>query len=415
MTDREVDSAETARRESAARDVLAAVGAALDKASATLDDLEREDLLGPALKRWCDDLADMAGGVAREIGERDEEGRRELARACLSDARGELLLREEAGTGGDDHSPATGSKNDDAATLATHGAAEAMAALSEDDVVGAVNMAETILLDVEEALRSVGNDEAEEIADVGLTVARMFVWMLQSIQGSVTPAQLAGTDGQVINSSQVEILDGENIDQTSTDSGAGKPAARTIPSSGAQQPSNQQRMRVLWPPLGPAVASAGKWGTDAATKSPVLSAALGLALWPAAIMAAFIGAPFLAADWALQKGYDASKDGPVVEAAEKGAANLYQVGKLYYLCGKLVLRQGWRVGMRQVDRRGGVGAVAMDIGSMAVDRALHPLETATMAWHGLSWGAGVLRDATVFLKQVATGEVPVGTVPVDLH
>ena len=175
-------------------------------------------------------------------------------------------------------------------------------------------------------------------------------------------------------------------------------------------------MRVLWPPLGPAVASAASWGADAASNNPILSVALGLALWPAAIVAAFIGAPLVAVDHAVQSTYNANKDSSVIEAAERGAANLYQVGKLYYLCSKLVIKQGIRVGGRQIERRGGLGAVACDVGGFAIDRALHPIETAGWAWDNAKWAAGTLLEAAVFVKDVATGDAGyVGGIPADIH
>eukprot|EP00566_Odontella_aurita_P010657 CAMPEP_0113561022 /NCGR_PEP_ID=MMETSP0015_2-20120614/19754_1 /TAXON_ID=2838 /ORGANISM="Odontella" /LENGTH=404 /DNA_ID=CAMNT_0000462789 /DNA_START=194 /DNA_END=1408 /DNA_ORIENTATION=- /assembly_acc=CAM_ASM_000160 len=400
-------------REDAARDILAVAGEALEKASAMIDNLERDRLLGPALTRCCEELADMAAQVAADIHCRSDDERRELARACLrdaKDARDGLLLTDE-GDRSAGMEPPEGTLTD----AATMSAAQAMAELTEDDIVTAVNSAETILQDVEEVLRSVGKEEADEIADVGLTVAKMFVWSLQSIHGRVTPQLLAGTGtrrGEVDNAT-IEIIENdsgdshENLDNTAASSHAKGSSHR----SGLLD----RRMRVLWPPLGPSVATASKWGADAASKNPILSVALGMALWPAAIMASFVGVPLLAADWAIQKGYDSMQDGPVVEAAEQGAANLYEVGKLYYLCGRLMVRQGWRVGQRQIDRRGGLGAVANDIGAFAIDRALHPVETATMAWDGLKWGAGAFLDASMFVKSVATGEAMAGSVPVDLH
>lgn len=411
LTDREMESVSLEKREDAARDVLIVVGEALEKASTMIDDIERDQLLGPAITRCCADLADMAAEVAAEIHSKSDDERRELARACLHDARGvreELLLTEEG-----DRSAGTVVLTEGAvANAATKSAAEAMADLTEEDVVSAVNSAETILLDVEEVLRSVGREEADEIAEVGLTVAKMFVWSLQSIHGRVTPQLLAGISDEREDAGNATI---EMLDDDSEDNAQGKADTRASTERSRSTTLPGRRMRALWPPLGPAVASAGQWGADAASKNPILSVALGMALWPAAIMASFVGAPLLAADWALQKGYEAAQDGPVVEAAERGAANLYEVGKLYYLCGRLVVRQGWKVGQRQVERRGGLGAVANDIGNLAIDRALHPVETATMAWDGLKWGAGALLDAGMFVKSVATGEAVAGGVPLDMH
>lgn len=413
LTDREIDTESIERREDAARDILIVVGEALEKTSSVIDDIEKDRLLGPAITRACADLADMAKQVAADIHSKSDDERRELARACLRDAqdsRNNLLLRGE----GDRSAGIDASAEGVLADAATKSAAEAMAELTEDDIVAAVNSAETILLDVEEVLRSVGKEEAEEIADVGLTVAKMFVWSLQSIHGRVTPQILAGIgeerDG--IENSSIEMLD-DDRDHAEGKADNASSSRRKEGSRSAVLPD--RRMRVLWPPLGPAVASAGQWGADAASKKPILSVALGMALWPAAIVTSFVGAPLLAADWAVQKGYEAAQDGPLVEAAERGAANLFEVGKLYYLCSRLLVRQGWRVGQRQVERRGGLGAVANEIGSFAINRALHPVETATMACDALKWGAGALLDAGIFVKSVVTGETMADGVPIDLH
>ena len=308
-----------------------------------------------------------------------------------------------------------------------------MAAISEEEMAEAVTSAQSILVDVVETLRSVGDDEAEEIAEVGLTVARMFIWSLQSIQHNVSPQLMAGTEEERkfaeqkkrrdrasdSDGLQIELLDGDDeSDDDANDTDVDDTPASAVPPKRPTAPtSRDRRMRVLWPPLGPAVESAASWGADAASNNPILSVALGLALWPAAIVAAFIGAPLVAVDHAVQSTYDANKNSSVIETAERGAANLYQVGKLYYLCGKLVVKQSIRVGGRQIERRGGLGAVACDVGGFAIDRALHPIETASWAWNSVKWGAGTLLEAATFVKDVATGDAGgyVGGIPADMH
>jgi hypothetical protein len=429
LTDRELAKRDIASRESEAAEVLAVIGRALDAADTTLSNIESDGTLGPALKRVCNELADTINHVASEIGKQSEEERRRFARACLEDARNELALLESV----EALSPASSSESSEDANndglpvdhRRAPSAAEKMSSITEEEMAEAVTSAQSILLDVEDVLRSVGDDEAEEIAEVGIAVARMFIWSLQSIQHSVSPQLLAGTEedrrmaeqrvkGGDDKGLQIELLDDdeESVDGVkNNDLGD----AQALPPPPAPT-SRDRRMRVLWPPLGPAVASVASWGADRASNKPILSVALGLALWPAAIVAAFIGAPLVAVDHAVQSTYDANKDSSVIEAAERGAANLYQVGKLYYLCSKLVIKQSIRVGGRQIHRRGGLGAVACDVGGFAIDRALHPIETASWAWNGVKWGAGTLLEAAAFVKDVATGEVGyVGGVPADMH
>ena len=75
-------------------------------------------------------------------------------------------------------------------------------------------------------------------------------------------------------------------------------------------------MRILWPPIGPAVADIASWGKESAIKTPILSIALAMTLWPAALFRAFIGGPILAVDWCLQSSYEALKEQPVMETAK---------------------------------------------------------------------------------------------------
>ena len=82
-----------------------------------------------------------------------------------------------------------------------------------------------------------------------------------------------------------------------------------------------------------------------------------------------------------------------------------------------MVKQSIRVGGRQIERRGGLGAVACDVGGFAIDRALHPIETASWAWNSVKWGAGTLLEAATFVKDVATGDAGgyVGGIPADMH
>ena len=457
LTDREIAAQTVEQREEAARDVLGLVSDALDRASETLDDLERDRLLAPALQRVCNELADVVASVAKEIGMHDEERRRDFARACLQDAELVLFEGDTSNTAsaaatfsalgnknvrGDDqrdddvvadleplakeggqergvpteHEAPPGTANASFGGRSSLVAAQKVASLSEDDMLNAVSSAATILTDVEEVLRSIGQDEAEDIAEVGVTVAKMFVWSLQSVHRSVTPQSLAGTqtDGNSGNSGElnIEFLDDENdvglSGQESSDQRGEAIQSDPI--------CDDLRMRCLWPPLGPAVALAGKWGADEASKRPILTVALAMALWPAALVAALIGAPLVAVDHAVQKTYEANRNSSIVAVAEHGAANLFHVGKLYYLCTKLVVKQSLRVGKKQVARRGGLGRVAVDAAGFALDRALHPIETASIALDWGMWGASTLCESAKFVKDVATGELRLQeTVPTDMH
>jgi hypothetical protein len=165
------------------------------------------------------------------------------------------------------------------------------------------------------------------------------------------------------------------------------------------------RVRVLWPPLGPAVNSACQWSKEEASKKPILAVALGLTLWPVAITATVVAAPLVLVDDFLQKTYESLSDKPLVENLERGAAELYAAGRLCLLCGGLATRQTLRVASRQIERRGGAVQVAQDVGGMALDCVMHPVETVGMAWHGLSLGVGVIRDAVATVQGMTDSSV----------
>lgn len=174
-----------------------------------------------------------------------------------------------------------------------------------------------------------------------------------------------------------------------------------------------ERVRVLWPPLLPAVTEAGKVCVIQAKEHPLPAIAIGLACGPAAILtAAVAGPPLLVADWVIQTSYDTlSEHTPVVENVEKGAASALQVARLAILCSKLVIKQGLTVGERQIERRGGTGKICSDVVSGAVDMATHPVETACMAWDGLFWMGGAVRDVAGIMKDTIIGR----DLQVDIH
>ena len=151
-------------------------------------------------------------------------------------------------------------------------------------------------------------------------------------------------------------------------------------------------MRVLWPALGPGVDTAMAWTREEATRRPFLAVALGLTLWPVALSTALLGTSVALIDGAVQEAYDRFKDGPWISALEHGAAQAYQAGRLSVATGRLVGRQGLRVAARQIERRGGLGPVSLDLGGMALDKIAHPIDTIGKAWDGLHWGFGAVRD-----------------------
>lgn len=382
----------------------------LNAAECAIEDIsERENdgkrVVGPGIMRLCNDLADGIQQVAEEL-----QREHQHIEKVMSD---HDLRSIEEGSG-------VTERNELEATVATD---ETMMVLpsSHQEFLTSISAAHTILLDMAAALRSITQEEAQELGEVALEVASIFIWSLRMVYSNMMQIAHEKQDGssqrssgtkQVtwgnLNSSSnivplVEILGEEEkkdehyyTESTTPRSGRYTPKLPTIPSSPTRYVSHNipERVRVLWPPLFPALIEASKHCVYTAKEHPLAATAIGLSCGPAAIFVALItGPPLLVADLAIQSSYDAlSHHTPIVENLEKGAASALQVTRLSVLCTKLVIKQSLSVGERQIKRRGGVEKICEDVVGGAIDMATHPLETAGMAWTGLSWMVGALRE-----------------------
>ena len=483
LSDIEIDRNNKERSLNVAKQTIDVVGNLILNADRILGDLEKNNLLGEAIVRRCQEMADAIGHLAKELEDKNADDRKALAQACLQDVSSSSPM------------PAT--------------------ALTEDEVVDALDGAHGLLRDVEETLRSIERQEADEIADVALTVARIFLISIKNAYTTVTHHNNSNNSSSNNNNHMIEAAPNPehttvpvtqeraldfNVTQfldNGVSSAGGQPTNhgtsapvtqergldfnvtqfldKGVSSAAASQPTNDStraifdmtnnpsellhmatdangvlqmannanhilqgaagngilpitpnaqdigtyiaigqqmnmevngtdRIRVLWPPLGPAVMSACNWGKDEAAKKPLLAVALGLTLWPAAVMTACVGTPVVLADTAIQSVYNALSGGPVVQTVERGAAQAYHAGRLTVLCGGLVARQSLRIAKRQVKRQGGVGKVAQNVAGMALDRVLHPVQTAQMTWQGIQAGAGAIKDAASFVHDAVERE-----------
>lgn len=376
LTDIEESVENNKRLEAEATNLLTNLNTLISNAEGVLDGVETK-AAGKALKRTVGGLADGIGDVARELGKQDLGSKREFARACLEDMK--------AGA---------------AAEGQVTSYQQSFANITEDDMVENLNTASTVLLDVEGALNSISDDEAEELAEVSITVAQIFLVMFKSLVGSINPQDLVGDDnddGDV----DFEELDGEGKALSSSEE---RRCARS-----RQMMMKKNRIRLIWPALGPKVMAAGRWTkNDALVKRPILTIAVGMAAMPSLVLGAFFAMPILTADYALQRGYEAC-DGEVLDKAEVGFANVAEVGKLYWLTGKIVAKQGLRVGRRQLDRRGGVGGVVKSVASSVVSCAADPVGTTKV----IIGGVGDVVSGVVNGVQLA-GEVFRGDASVNL-
>lgn len=436
----------------------------LNTAEATLDDItERENsghqVLGPGIVRVCNDLADEIESMAGELHKQHIQAARHLEKV-RSDH--ELKLIEEGVEGEEKKSNLefVESTNQTTLALSTLANSQSNSSLrSHEEFVTTLSTTHTLLLDMAAALRAISQKEAQELGEVALEVARMFVWSLGKVHSSmiqraasndsqyhptssfddverqedVAMAKTSGSTKQVTWSIQgpvTEILGEEEKKDdharnnyatptkkpsakkgytpllTPVTASPGSPATSTSPINVLMgRHSHAERVRVLWPPLLPAVTEVGKHCANSARDHPIPAIAIGLTCGPAAIAtAAIAGPPLLVTDWVIQTTYDAlSEHTPVIETVEKGAANALQVTRLSMLCSKLIIKQGISVGERQIERRGGVGKICSDVVGGAVDMALHPVETVGMAWEGMWWMGGAVKDVVGFVQDTVSG------------
>jgi hypothetical protein len=356
-----------AENEKAAQQSLDFANNFCEKAKDVLSDLESNGMLGSAIVRKCQELADAVGGLAEQLESRNDDERNALAKACLED----MQTKQP-------HSLLTASENEDELQL-----------LTLDDMNVALVGGQELLRDVEASLRSIRLDEADEIADVALTLANMFLLSLQNFLDSTSPKDIANATNPAYSSrniefsGRIELLDDHEEEDEPVLS---KPRPK------------QPRVRCMWPPLGPAVATTLEWTQHEASKQPLLSVALGLVLWPMAVSTALIGTPIIVGDAIVQKVYDSFQHTPFGDMLEGGAAQALYAGKLTFLSTKLVAKQAIRVAFRQLDRRGGLGAVVGEIKDVVVDRVLHPVESAQQLWSGISLGVGMVQDAVTHFQ-----------------
>lgn len=374
-----------------AQQLVKGLGHILDQAEHGLNELELNDMLGSAILRRCQELADAIGNLANQLDQQSEKERRDLARACLNGAHQQLQLEvetEEPTTATSSPAPASSS------TTTEESSTTQVVQMSEDDMVNAIAAAASLLRDVESSLRGIDPNDADEIADAALIAARLFLISLQSFHDTLDPSttmsqQSFSTEGRIEYLSDVEEGRGGTTGESTTNS------------SGSEKWKRRQRIRALWPPLGPALGQALSWGKGEAEKRPLLAVALGITLWPAAVCTAFVGTPIVLADGVVQHVYENCQEKPLVQGLEIGVAQLYQTGRLTVLCGKLVAKQTLRVISHQVEEHGGVGPILEQAGQFAVDRVTHPVETVSMAWNGVVCGASLLRDSWQYVSNVA--------------
>lgn len=358
-----------------AKQFLSFTGSLLQTAERELQQLENEDVLGSAVVRGCAEFADAMAHVAAQLEGQTDKERRALAAACLQDFQSN-----------DDSSLRLKSEGDDA----THDALEGSSIdhnMTESDIAGALGAAVVLLRDVESALRAVEPDEAQDLADTALTVAHLFLATLQHVHSQLTPENLIeNANSSGATSSGRSLQESPNI-VTITEDGE-----EAVDRNRGSEPSvskyqTPQRMRCLWPPIGPAAGTALQWTQEEVKKQHwLLTTALGITLWPVWTTTAVLGSTAVLVDHVLQTTYQHLEHTAIIGSAEVAAAYAYQTSKLALLTAKAVARPTLRVAKRQL-RRHGPG-----VQEWTVHRLQHPVETVDEAARGAWWCAIQVAD-----------------------
>ncbi|KAG7363559.1 hypothetical protein IV203_026920 [Nitzschia inconspicua] len=473
LTDRELDNQALQQQHDTAAQLLNMIGHVLDGADETLENLENDpELLPHAILRRCSEFADLIGALASELERQSPQEQQRLASAIHEDINS---LRFQVETVNNAAGPFDGNGNNilsptgegslhslsmtpnsssignklsletvSPTSLSVHLPPPPPLEISSDfheddpitvqeghlvfpegrhdvvtqnDILNALTGASALLRDVESAIRDVGKADAEEIADVALTVARLFLMSLQNIHDTLTPESLLQSTSsskgipavdhysprsavvieELADSIDLDEGDDEEEDHKNIDLEAGKTFTETesFTTPSRRRSSRRkaaQRVRVLWPPIGPNVDAAVGWTKDEATKRPLLAVALGLTLWPVAISTAILGGTVCMADGFFQDAYNHFQEGPLITNLERGAASLFHAGRLTFITGKLAGKQTLRVVQKQVDRQGGVGPILENVGHMTLERVTHPVETAGMIFNAVNWGIARVKD-----------------------
>ena len=181
----------------------------LHRAESTLQDVtERENagfrVIGPGIIRLCHDLADGIEEVAKELRresefriEQQQRKRRQLPVSELDQVMPDHDIRLiDEGLHEDNAASeaviALNATNSTALALSTtlsnneiiameYDSSPLISSVSHEDYVNAISTAHTLLLDMAGSLRAITQEEAQELGEVALEVAHMFVWSLKMV------------------------------------------------------------------------------------------------------------------------------------------------------------------------------------------------------------------------------------------
>ena len=251
-----------------------------------------------------------------------------------------------------------------------------------------------LLTDLEQALRSVDTQDANDLAEAAITVGYIGLAALHHchsqivvIAGPTTQEHIRGVSRQrVLQESPniTRIYDGDNeIDNTTaTTVPTGSPLSTNTTTSTTYQPYRPKRVRCLWPPLQPMAHHILHYTQEEllTPKQPIyITAPILLFGWPFLVTTAVVGSGMVVTDQLLQHMYSNVQDHPIVVTCEMSLASALQTMKLGYLTTKAVAKPTIRVVQKQIQRH------APQVQESLHYHIHHPIETVQSTVRNVAW------------------------------
>jgi hypothetical protein len=258
--------------------IFETLGKFIDAADNQLSEWEKDNglVVCDAIYRGSQELARAVGDVAEQLESQSDDDLRALADACRDDVHAHCLalqdLQEESQQRHQQYL-----RQDEG----NHVQKSLLPAPDElpDDFAPVLRNVATLLRDVQATLSAVERSEAEEVADVALTAARLFITSIQSWYQSDEARQAmqsTRTKGVVIQELPFDEDDcSESLRPSDEEKEKGSSASTKLSNDRRERRLSSHRLRILWPPLGPQVQQACVWGKQALTEQPILAVSLG--------------------------------------------------------------------------------------------------------------------------------------------
>ena len=251
-----------------------------------------------------------------------------------------------------------------------------------------------LLIDMEQALRHIDEDEANDLADAAITVGHLLVAAMQQVH-----SQLASRSNDIDYQYSTELQESRNItllnddddtDDTKINSATMMKPPLPLSTSATVSPPykpyistrKRKRVRCIWPPLQPVAQNIVQYAqVEVLQKQPLyITAPILLTCWPIIVTSTIVGSGLVITDNVLQHLYRNIQEHPIMVTSEISMASFVQTMKLGYLTSKAVAKPTVRIAQKQIQRH------APQIQESVLYHIHHPIETIHSTIHTVSWG-----------------------------